>query len=94
MNLQQWHDKIARIAAQVSPDTRQLAAGRYVLVVENCLDCALTPVSTCHNCGGERVVRYWRAFDEVLEAALDKAIAGLMDKQPAVRQQIEAWRNG
>ena len=32
-------------------------------------------------------------FDEVLEAALDKAIAGLMDKQPAVRQQIEAWRD-
>lgn len=93
MNLKQWHAKITDLAAQVTPDTRHLPAGRYVLVVENCLDCALTPVSTCHNCGGGGELRYWMPFDEVLEAALDKAIAGLMDKQPAVRQQIEAWRD-
>src|SRR5690606_29093998 len=92
MNLQQWHERIAGIAAQVSPDTRHLPAGRYVLVVENCPDCDTTPVTTCHNCGGGGELRYWMPFDEVLEAALSKVGAGLMDKQPAVERQEEEGR--
>lgn len=91
MNLQQWHDKIARIAAQVSPDTSQLAAGRYVLAVENCLDCALTPVSTCHECGGKGVTRRWIPYHEAMAQELAAVLDLLAATRPDVAAAVAEW---
>lgn len=106
MNARQRREEIAHVservatrvawvvARQVVLDTSQLAAGRYVLVVENCLDCALTPVSTCHECGGKGVTRRWLPFRDVLAQELADVLDLLAAARPDVAEAVAEWEVG
>jgi len=106
MNLQQWHARIEAIAErvatrvawvvarQVVPDTSQLAAGLWVVAVVNCLDCALTPVSTCHECGGKGVTRRWIPYHEAMAQELAAVMDLLAATRPDVAQAVAEWEAG
>lgn len=106
MNLGQWHARIEAIvervatrvawvvARQVVPDTSGLPAGLWVVAVVNCLDCALTPNTTCHECGGEGVTRRWIPYREALAQELATVLDLLAATRPDVAQAVAEWEAG
>lgn len=103
MNTRQRREEIAHVSEQVAtrvawvvarqvvPDTSGLPAGLWVVAVVNCLDCALTPNTTCHECGGEGVTRRWIPYREALAQELAAVLDLLAATRPDVAQAVKEW---